>query len=254
MDKLIAQISAYATAAIMLMICGVHTLNGEDKPETPRIAVAVPFAMSANATTKVTVRGWKLDREIQASTTVAGVTLKVLRHDKAPVPNGQDAKLIGDTLVELEVTVPENFSNETLPLTLQASGSEGATSTLLVGGSFPVLNEVEPNDGFRQAQPIAVPQIVNGQIQVDRDVDVFSFQLATEQRIVIEIFARRHGSGLDSLLTIFDSKGRRLASNDDAEGSDSKIETVLPSGKYFVVVQDALDHGGPAHPYRMVIR
>ncbi len=238
---------------VMYLITFTMALVADDKPDPPKIALAAPFVISVNATTKVILRGWKLNREIVATTTVADVMLKVVKHDNAPVPGGQDAKQIGDTLVELDVTLPQGFSATAVPIILSAGDQATSPLTLLVGGTHPVISEVEPNDGFRQAQKIAVPQIVDGQIHADRDIDVFSIELAEPQSLRIEVFAHRHGSALDSLLTIFDARGIKVASNDDAESVDSKIETLLSAGEYFIVLQDAHDHGGQTHPYRLVV-
>ncbi len=236
----------------LVFVC-LSTLHSEDKPEAPRIALAVPFGVSPNATTKVMVRGWKLNRDIEARTTIANVGLRVIKHENANVPNGQDSKRIGDSQVELEVTVPQDFSAQTLPITLVAGGVESVSYLLLVGGRYPVVLEIEPNDSFRQAQPIAIPQTVDGQIHADRNVDIYSFELTEERKLTAEVIARRQGSGLDSLLTLFDSKKEIISTSDDAELTDSRIEVVLAAGKYFLVVQDAQDHGGSASPYRLVV-
>lgn len=236
-----------------LAFVDLSTLHSEDKPEAPRIAMAAPFAVSRNGTTKVTVRGWKLNRDIEARTTIGNIGLRVIKHENANVPNGQEAKLTGDSQVELEVTVPPEISVETLPITLTASGAESVPYSLLVGGRYPVVAELEPNDSFRQAQSIAVPQIIDGQIHADRNVDIYSFELAEERRVTVEVIARRQGSGLDSLLTLFDFRKEIIATSDDVEMTDSRIEVVLPAARYFLVVQDAQDHGGPASPYRLIV-
>ncbi len=241
-----------------LLYAGLFLLNGptlfsEDKPEPPQIAMAIPFAVLPGAKTKVVVRGWKLNREIEAKSRTDGVAIKVVKHDSAAIPGGQDAKQVGDTLVELDVTVPEGFASETLPIWLMADGLESSQYSLLVGGRFPIVAEAEPNDRFRQAQPLSVPQIVDGQLNEDRNVDVYSIELTMTQKICVQILARRHGSRLDSLLTLFDAKKQFVVSNDDAEGTDSKVELTLPAGQFFIVVQDANDHGGATHPYRLIV-
>jgi hypothetical protein len=119
-----------------------------------------------------------------------------------------------------------------------------------------VIPEKEPNDGFRQAQKIQVPQVIDGLIDRPRDVDVFRFEGKAGQKVICEILAARHGSALDSILTIYDAQGRELASNDDTEASpDSRLEVTLPkAGIYHVTVMDAHDQGGPEHVYRLVVR
>lgn len=239
--------------SLLSLVSIVVGVEADKKPDPPRIAVAVPFAIPPKSTSKILVRGWTLDRDLQAKSSAEGVTIKVLRHEKAPVPNGQDAKQVGDSQVELEISVPPEFSADTLPITLVAGDSESVPYAILVGGSHPVVAEIEPNDGFRQAQSLSVPQIVDGQIHADRNVDVYSIELPASQRLLAEVIARRHGSALDSVLSIFDAKGRKIISNDDRDGADSQIEIRLDAGRYFLVVQDAQDHGGPAHPYRLVL-
>ena len=239
--------------------CGVFAVTAatilfaQDKPEPPRIALAAPFALPPNATTKVLVRGWKLNREITATTPACDVMLKVLKHESVGAPNGQDVKQIGDSLVELEVTIPKDFSAESITLTFAADSQESTPYLLLVGGPQPVIAEIEPNDSFRQAQSIAVPQIVDGQLHADRNVDVYAMEFTAPQRLQVQVVARRKGSNLDSLLTLFDVKGRVVATNDDTYGADSQLDETLPAGRYYLVVQDAHDHGGPAHPYRLIV-
>jgi hypothetical protein len=47
-----------------------------------------------------------------------------------------------------------------------------------------------------------------------------------------------------------------VASNDDWQGStDSRLEaTLAKAGTYYLSLQDAHDHGGPEHVYRLVIK
>ena len=243
------------------MLCGLLSLASlssisvaqDKKIEPPRIAVAVPFAIPAKSTSKVIVRGWMLDRDLLAKTSTAGVTMKILRHEKAPIPNGQDAKLIGDSQLELEISLPPDFAADMLSITLLAGDSESAPYSLAVRGPYPQVAEIEPNDGFRQAQALKLPQIVDGQIHADRNVDVYSVELPSRHRLLAEVIARRYGSGLDSVLSVFDAKGQKITSNDDFEGVDSKLDIMLEAGRYFLVIQDAHDHGGPAHPYRLSV-
>ena len=46
---------------------------------------------------------------------------------------------------------------------------------LLVNDGTPLAAEREPNNGFEQAQPIQVPQVLDGAISQPQDVDVFTF-------------------------------------------------------------------------------
>ncbi len=127
---------------------------------------------------------------------------------------------------------------------------------LLVETTLPVAKEKEPNDGFRQAQSVTLPVVVEGAIERPRDVDVFQFEGRAGQKVQFEVLAARHGSPLDSILTLYNAAGEQLAVNDDFEGSvDSRLEVVLPAdGKYHVVLMDAHDSGSPIHVYRLLLK
>jgi hypothetical protein len=120
----------------------------------------------------------------------------------------------------------------------------------------PPLTEKEPNDGFKQAQPVKLGQTVEGGIDRGQDVDVFRFEAKAGDKVVVEVIAARLGSALDSFLTVCDGDGQILGTCDDVEGStDSRLElTLKKAGIYYACVSDANDQGGPAHRYRLVVQ
>ena len=98
--------------------------------------------------------------------------------------------------------------------------------------------------------------MIDGAIGQNQDVDVFRFDGQARQQVVIEIFAARYGSALDSFLTLYNAEGQIVASNDDMEGTtDSRIEATLPkAGVYYVSVIDAHDSGGHTHVAAWMVR
>ena len=247
--------------AVAVLLAAATALPAQDKkpPEkkdAPRVIVAIPLGTPAGKTTKVTLRGLKLDAATEVRCKVTKATAKVVSKGKAAVPNMQEAKTVGDTQVEVEVTLPADAPEGTAELTVTTAAGESAPHKLLVEKKIPVIVEKEPNNGFKQAQPIALPQAVDGTISQNQDVDVFRFEGEAGQRVVIEVLAARYGSALDSYLSLHDADGRLLATSDDIDGStDSRIEATLPKdGAYFVSIIDAHDTGGPAHVYRLVVK
>ena len=121
--------------------------------------------------------------------------------------------------------------------------------------------ELEPNDRPENAQVLALPAVVNGRIDSPGDVDMFRFQGKAGSEIVAEIFARRLGSPLDSVLKLTDATGGQIAFNDDFDDkgagllthqADSRIACRLPvDGIYFLTVTDAQHQGGPDYGYRL---
>jgi hypothetical protein len=226
-----------------------------DPKDQPRPLYAMPLGVTAGTTTKVLVRGLKLDTATAVRTAEWKVTVKLLKKEKTGVPNQADPNKLGDTQVELELTVPKDFAGEAVSVVLTTPGGTSAPHRILVDAT-PVVAEKEPNNGFRQAQPVQLGQTVQGKIDGAQDVDVFRFDGNKGQRVVLEILAARLGSPLDSVLTLYDADGRIVASNDDFDGgADSRLEVTLPrDGVYFVSVLDAHDQGGPTHVYRLQLR
>lgn len=121
--------------------------------------------------------------------------------------------------------------------------------------------EIEPNDRAEKAQPLTAPIVVDGKIEKPGDEDMFKFEGKAGAEIIAEIFARRLGSPLDSVLTLADASGKIVASNDDYEDkgvglmthhADSRISAKLPSdGIYFIRVADVQHQGGPEYGYRL---
>ncbi|MCA9060724.1 MAG: PPC domain-containing protein [Planctomycetaceae bacterium] len=217
--------------------------------------MCVPPDVIPGTATKVILRGWSLKDARLVAASPDGATIEILSHGAAPVPGRQKAEEIGDEQLELQVTVPEDFDHRQLQLTVTTPAGTSQPHRLLTGGDVSVVSEVEPNDGFRQAQAVSFPQIISGTIHADGNVDVYTVKLDQETRIRIRIEAAHLGSNLDSLLTVYSASGNIVASNDDdGDLRDSLVETTLPTGSYHIVLQDAHDRGGPAHPYRLTIR
>jgi hypothetical protein len=224
-----------------------------DAKDAPRVVLAAPLGVVPGTPTRLTVRGLKLDTATAVRFTDPKATAKILNKGKAPLGKDQTPAQVGDTQLEVEVTLPPGAAGSFVVVT---PAGDSKPHELLVDTTAPVMAEKEPNNGFAQAQPIALPQAVDGRIDQPQDVDVYRFAGKAGQRVVLEVFAARHGSALDSVLTLYDADGRELAANDDADGSaDSRLEVTLPrDGTYYVSLLDAHDQGGPTHVYRLVAR
>lgn len=224
--------------------------------ERPVLLVANPLGVPLGTTTKIKLRGQKLDNAKEVLCADGKSTAKIVGQGGVGVPNMLKAENVGDKFVEIELTVPEDAAVGELALTVVTEKGTSEPLTIYLGGEYPLLAEKEGNDGFRTAQAIAVPQIVDGSIHGDRNVDCFAIEAAAGQKLSCEVFAARRGSGLDPLLSLYDDRGQLLASHDDLPDSrDARIEITLPTaGKFYLVIQDAHDIGSEAHPYRLVVK
>jgi hypothetical protein len=242
--------------ALLALLAAPSAEGRQKKPppaDRPRVVVAFPLGAGAGATSKLTLRGVKLDGVTEARCQEPKATARLIgKGRKVDVPAQQDANRVGDSQAEIELTLPADIAASTVTITLLTSAGETEPYRLRVDRG-PAVAEKEPNNGFRQAQPVQVPQEIDGAISAAQDVDVFRFEGKAGQKLIAEVFAARHGSALDSLLTLYNADGQELASHDDLpDSTDSRLDFTLPrDGTYYLSVMDAHDQGGPAHVYRL---
>jgi len=222
---------------------------------TPNIIVATPLGVPAGPSTRVTLRGVRLDGATEVRCHHPKVRVKLLDSKRISLGPREMVENVGDETVDVEVTVLDDAPPEAVTLSVITPAGESSPHKLMVDDAQ-VVTEKEPNDGFREAQTITLPATVAGAIQAPQDVDVFKFDGKAGQRITCEVLAARLGSPLDASLTLYDASGAVLALADDTPGSRDPILTfTLPkAGTYFLGIIDADDRGGPSHVYRLLVR
>ncbi|MBI2688313.1 MAG: pre-peptidase C-terminal domain-containing protein [Acidobacteria bacterium] len=131
-------------------------------------------------------------------------------------------------------------------------GKAGAVVGAFDVSDLPSRNESEPNNLPSTAEKVKLPVIVNGVIE-NNDVDYFAFQAEPGEKLVFQIVSSRLGGNLDSVLTIFDSRGNEIAFNDDnGLRRDSKlIFEPKTKGEYTIQVNNAFPFGNPSMYYRL---
>ena len=158
-------------------------------------------------------------------------------------------------LLELKPDVPTG----TYPIRVQTT--DGISNILLFTiGDFPEINEEETkahtNDTIATAQIVkSTPVTINGTL-TGADRDDFRISARAGERLVFEVEARRCGSAIDPVLTLFDQSGKQLARNEDAPGIgvDSRIDYTFPhDGAYFIEVNDARFSKQEQNFYRLKI-
>ncbi len=237
----------------------------EDKPaeappavEPPQVIVATPLGAIAGETTKITLRGLRMDNATAVKLPELGeqAQIKFISAGKAAVPNGQNAAQVGDTEVVFDLKLPQGVAIGKTPLVVVGPAGESQPLGLLIDSLKNVVNEKEPNDGLKQSQQIQVGQTVAGLIHEGKNVDVFRFHAEANQTITCEIMATQLGSPADLQLMLFTPAGQLLATCDDVgDQRDPSLKARLPqTGDYLVVVMESQDSGGNNYPYRLTIR
>jgi hypothetical protein len=243
--------------AVLILPASLLLAQDKKKPpakEQPKVLVALPFGAKPGAAAKITLRGLKLDSAKEVRVSPKGM-VKLLSKGNAPYPAPMEAGKVGNSQVEVELTIPADAPGDSVQLVVIGLGGESPPHSVLIDRT-PIIAEKEPNDGFKQAQTVSLGQTIQGTISRPTDVDTFRFEGKAGQKVILEIHAARHGSPLDSVLTLYDSTGAIVDTNDDIEGStDSRIATTLPrTGSYYVAVSDANDQGAAMLLYRLTLR
>ena len=193
--------------------------------ELPFITSIFPLGATVGTQTTVSVAGWNLPK-----TTLV-----------------EDARDAAPGRVELSM----------------AKGTRTSNVVRFALDATPDTGEKEPNDRVDSAQRITLPIIVNGRIDATDDRDSFAFEGRAGAEVVVEAYARRLGSPVDSTVELTDAQGQRVAFNDDHEDkgegltthqADSRIQATLPAdGIYYASITDAQRKGGPEYAYRLRI-
>jgi Bacterial pre-peptidase C-terminal domain len=229
----------------------------DKKDAPPKVLYTVPLVAKPGEKQKLALCGKGLAAVKEVKVTGADdAKVKVLGAKAVGVPNNFPGDRVGDSEVEIELELPKTAKPGEVKLTAVGPGGESNAYVLLVRDELPAVAEKEPNDGFEQAQPIAVPSAVEATIKNERDVDVFKFEGKKGDKLRIEVQAARFGSPVDAMIVLYDAGRRVVDPADDTDGSpDPVLVVTLPKdGAYYISVIDAHDLGGANFGYRLVVR
>ena len=237
---------------------GVQAAEKQVSPaanEPPVLLLSQPLALQPGVTNKLSIRGLRLKgvTNIQFTGLSAPLEGKLGKIEDSKVPDGASAKSAGDQQVEVDVLLPENAPLGT-NVTVLATSLAGTSKALplLVIAAASLLEEKEPNGGFKEAQELQSGQTVRGSLGDGADVDVFKIAGRAGQMLRAEVIAARLNSTLDSALTLYDAKGMILGSNDDGAGRDSILTQKLPAdGAYFLVLTSVNEKPAKTHLYAL---
>ncbi|MDA2930324.1 hypothetical protein MYX84_10310 [Acidobacteria bacterium AH-259-O06] len=174
----------------------------------------------------------------------------------SPKLMGKDEEL--PFLVELSADVPVGL------YPIRISTPEGLSNILLFSvGVFPEVAEKESegtvpkamNNSFAESQFLAIPVTVNGTLR-GPDRDIYRFQAKKDERLVLEVEARRAGSALDPVIQLLDFQHKPIAVSNDTPGLglDCRLDVSFPAeGEYYVLIHDARFSEQERNFYRLKI-
>jgi hypothetical protein len=138
------------------------------------------------------------------------------------------------------------------------SGSENHFYTLYLRRE--VAND-DFGDDFETATPIERNQTIEGTIGHRGDVDVFRFNAYQDEFLTIDVRAKRNGSPLDAVLTLYREKVNENGETvreivggwDDVNGYDPTVRRwkIPATGIYYLVLKDFNGEGGADYRYTL---
>lgn len=253
-----------ALPAIALLLAGATAVGAADapakdkKPEPPQLLLSLPTGIVPGTTNRVLLRGQRI-KDVQ-SVRITGLAqpleIRPGKAEDAKVPDGLTAAKAGDQQLELQVVLPAAAPRGTNVafVAVSPAGESAALPTFVLEPGH-VVEESEPNNGFRQAQPLAPGQTMRGVLGDGIDVDVFKVAGHAGRTLRAEVIASRLGSTLDAALTLYDERGTILASEDDGEaGRDPILQWRLPSdGTYHLVLTSVNEKPARTHAYLLQV-
>jgi hypothetical protein len=175
-------------------------------------------------------------------------------------------------LPAVQTRIPADWTPGRHQRSLEINGEKSNPVPILVT-DLPTGPKRGPNNTAEKAQLLAVNSGINGCLDAPGDVDWYRFDARKGETYVLEVFARRYQSDLDSILSIHDAAGKQLAVNDDilertpgigmiipgvdsdTRSKDSRIVWTAPAdGVYQLRLTDVHGKGGPSFVYFLSCR
>jgi hypothetical protein len=227
-----------------------------EAPTPPQPLYPIPIAIDKGKTSRITVRGRGMDIVTLVKPDDPKVSAKIVKARKAGVPNQYAPERIGDSEVEVEITLPADWTKETVGLIFHNGKVDSKPYEMPVHSGISRRNEKEPNEGFKEAMLLQVPEAIDAKISKSQDVDVYRVDAAAGQMYVFEVQARRWGSPVEAMMTLYDDSGRSVATGEiNPKQPDPIIRFEAPrKGSYYLSVIDANDQGDSTFVYRLIVK
>ena len=137
---------------------------------------------------------------------------------------------------------------------LRLDGPAGVSNLALVRiDRLEQVVEVEPNDEPDKAQAVQAGSAVVGVLK-SLDLDHFRIKGAPGQRLTIDLEARRVGTSISPVVTLFSPSGEAMAQGREARGGDRdcRMTVILPAeGSCLVQIRDNVYGGNDQARYRL---
>src|SRR5579871_1044458 len=248
---------------LLLILCPVPVAA---QISYPMITHTTPVAVQRGKTTEISVDG-QMDFQgvYKALFEGSGITAEIVPSSpanttQASTPRKNSSSQKSQTRsVKLKLTVNPDASLGVREFRL-ASGLGISSIGQLVVVDDPVIVESGDNNTPGKANSITLPCAVCGRIEAVEDVDYFKFHAEAGQILTFEVLCARLEDKIhdlqkhaDPMLTLFDSRGRELAANDDTYFADPLLTFTVPeTADYTLQIRDSKYDGDPRWVYALL--
>ncbi len=165
-----------------------------------------------------------------------------------------DVTLFGGTLagpLKTRVMASAAAGQSRMFMSPPVAGPQARLPFQFVLGDAPEL--IEPDSDATDGRLFKDAAVMNGRIAKPGEIDRYKFPVTVGQTLIFEVDAANLGSPLDAILTVTGPQGNGLASADDGNGLDPRLQFTVPGGIDHVVlaVEDLHRRGGPMFAYRL---
>jgi hypothetical protein len=244
---------------VLFAACGLAAAQPPPGLPSARVQFVLPSGAKAGASVEVVVTGTDVEEPEKLLFSHPGLKGEYAA-PKDPTPDPKDPKKTMPATKAVPGT--HKFS-----VTASADVPPGLYDLRFVGKwgvsnsrAFEVTDQIEvaekePNNDVAEAQKVEIGTVVSGVIANPTDVDYTAFAGKKGQRVIISCLASSIDSKAAPLIEVFDSGGRKLAGNRNANYNDALTDVILPTdGEYLVrVCQFTYTQGGPDYFYRLHI-
>lgn len=201
---------------------------------------------------------WEYCVEVNSRPFVTGTFPKAVRAGTETSLELSGILLPGDA--KASIKIPDGTPNGTVyaPLALGEQVSQPVPFYVTDLPTF--LEPAGDNNSPMSAATVEIPQVISGRIEVEADLDCYSFVAKKGEKFTFEVIARRHLSNLDSFIRILNDKGQPLREDDDGRfGRLTFADTFLDGweapadGTFTIEVRDVHLRGGPGYEYALQI-
>src|SRR3954469_1418496 len=218
----------------------VALCSGVAWAESPNLAKVAPRGAQRGTELDLTLTGTQLKDAQELLFYKPG--LEVLKLEAA------DDKTVK---VRLKVSADAALGEHTMRLRTATGISDLKTFSV---GPFPVVDEKEPNNNFKEPQKLGLNVTVAGTI-TNEDVDYYSIELKKGQRLSLELEGIRLGTSLfDAYIAVLDTKRFEIVSAGDTAllMQDPFLSMLAPEdGTYIIMVRETSYGGGDNGAYRL---